>query len=84
MKTTISRTGNSQGVIIPKPLLAQLGVEVGDTVEMKLENNALIIRKPLRPRYTAAELNAQCDLKAPMPDDLTEWDAMLPIEQEAL
>lgn len=84
MKTTISRSGNSQGVIIPKPLLAQLGIEIGDTVDMQLENDALIIRKPVRVRYTAAELNAQCDLKAPMPADLVEWDAMRPIGLEVL
>lgn len=84
MKTTISRSGNSQGVIIPKPLLAQLGVGVGDAVDMQLENNSLVIRKPARPRYTAAELNAQCDLKAPMPADLAEWDAMHPVGLETL
>ncbi|MGH8531504.1 MAG: AbrB/MazE/SpoVT family DNA-binding domain-containing protein, partial [Gammaproteobacteria bacterium] len=32
MKTTIRRMGNSQGVIIPKPLLAQIGLE--DEAEM--------------------------------------------------
>jgi antitoxin MazE len=44
MKTTIRRMGNSQGILIPKPILVQLGLE--DEVEMTVENDALIIRRP--------------------------------------
>lgn len=44
MRVTIRRMGNSQGVLIPKPILAQLGFE--NEVEMEVENGALIIRKP--------------------------------------
>jgi len=44
MKTTIRKFGNSQGVIIPKPVLAQVGLE--DEAEMRVEKNAIIIRKP--------------------------------------
>lgn len=44
MKTTIRRMGNSQGVLIPKPILAQLGLE--DEVDMEVENDALVIRRP--------------------------------------
>ena len=36
--------GNSRGIVIPKPLLTQLGLE--DEAELSVENNALIIRKP--------------------------------------
>ena len=46
MRTTIRKMGNSQGVIIPKPLLAQLGLE--DEVEMVVENDALVLRKPAK------------------------------------
>lgn len=44
MKTTIRKMGNSQGVIIPKPLLAQAGLE--DNAEMVVEDDAIVIRKP--------------------------------------
>jgi antitoxin MazE len=44
MKTTIRRMGNSQGVLIPKPILAQLGLE--DEVEMEVENDAIVLRRP--------------------------------------
>lgn len=36
--------GNSQGVLIPKPILAQLGFE--DEVDMVVEDDTLVIRKP--------------------------------------
>jgi antitoxin MazE len=44
MRTSLHRIGNSQGVIIPKPLLAQIGL-VKD-VEMTVERDALLLRKP--------------------------------------
>ena len=46
MKTTIRKMGNSRGVIIPKPLLAQLGLE--GEAEMAVENGAIVLRKPRR------------------------------------
>ena len=46
MKTAIRKTGNSQGGVIPKPLLAQVGLEV--EAEMFVEKGAIVIRKPRR------------------------------------
>lgn len=45
MNVTIRQIGNSQGVVIPKPLLAQLGLE-GGVAEMTIEGGALVLRKP--------------------------------------
>jgi antitoxin MazE len=54
MKTAIRRMGNSQGVLIPKPILAQLGLE--DEVEMEVENDAIVLRRPQKkPREGWAE-----------------------------
>lgn len=36
--------GNSQGVIIPKPVLAQVGLT--DEAEMIVEKGAIVLRKP--------------------------------------
>jgi antitoxin MazE len=36
--------GNSQGVLIPKPLLAQLGLE--NEVEMEVEDDTIVLRRP--------------------------------------
>jgi len=44
MHVTIRRIGNSQGFVVPKPLLAQAGLE--GEAEMTIEGNALVLRKP--------------------------------------
>jgi antitoxin MazE len=44
MKTAIRKLGNSQGVIIPKPLLAQAGLE--DEAEMVVEKGCIVLRRP--------------------------------------
>lgn len=48
MKTELVRIGNSRGVRIPKPLIAQCGF--GDTVELRVENDCLVISQDRRPR----------------------------------
>lgn len=44
MKIAIRKMGNSQGVIIPKPVLTQLGLET--EAEMSIERDAIVLRKP--------------------------------------
>ena len=44
MLTSIRRLGNSQGILIPKPLLQQLKLE--DQAEMRVEGDALVLRRP--------------------------------------
>jgi antitoxin MazE len=42
--TKIRRMGNSQGVLIPKPLLQQAGL--AEEAEIVVEGNTLVLRKP--------------------------------------
>lgn len=44
MKIAIRKMGNSQGVIIPKPVLTQLGLN--GEAEMSVERDAIVLRKP--------------------------------------
>ena len=44
MLATIRRLGNSQGILIPKPLLQQVGLV--DQAEMRIEGDALVLRRP--------------------------------------
>jgi antitoxin MazE len=54
MLTSIRRMGNSQGVLIPKPLLQQLGL--AGRVEMRVVGDALVLRAPrAAPRAEWAE-----------------------------
>ncbi len=47
MKTQVRKMGNSQGVLIPKPFLAQAGIGL-EEVEIAVEDAAIVIRKPKR------------------------------------
>src|SRR5437868_2832105 len=48
MRSPVRKMGNSSGVIIPKPLLQQLGVEAGDELEMSLEDGRIILEPAKR------------------------------------
>ena len=52
LHVSIRRIGNSQGIVIPKPLLAQLGLDGQDVAEMTIEDGALVLRKPASPART--------------------------------
>ena len=53
MRTELIRIGNSRGVRIPKPLIEQCGL--GDTVELRIERDRLVISQERRPRQGWAE-----------------------------
>jgi antitoxin MazE len=42
MRTAIRKIGNSQGVLIPKPMLAETGLDVD--VDISVENGAIVLR----------------------------------------
>lgn len=46
MHVTIRRIGNSQGIVIPKPVLTQLGLSDEAVAEMTIEGDALVLRRP--------------------------------------
>ena len=69
MITTIRRLGNSRGVIIPKPLLKEAGLE--DQAEIALERGAIVLRKPKRnPRQGWAQASRRI---AATGDDKLVW-----------
>ncbi|MCB9983954.1 MAG: AbrB/MazE/SpoVT family DNA-binding domain-containing protein [Rhodospirillales bacterium] len=53
MKTSLTKIGNSKGVIIPAHILKQFAFE--DEVVLKIENKGLLITKPAAPRAGWAE-----------------------------
>lgn len=57
MEVTIRTIGNSKGIVLPKPLLAQAGLEGQATASIEVENGAIVLRKPakaLRAGWAAA------------------------------
>lgn len=80
MLTKIRRVGNSKGVLIPKPMLKQAGLE--DQAEILVEGNTLILRRPQpapRSGWTAAsrEIAAAGDDALAWPEFANEADKRL-------
>lgn len=69
MKIAIRRMGNSQGVLIPKPLLVQVGLD--REAEMVIEKGCIVLR---RPQEKAREGWAEASRKvADADDDKLVW-----------
>ena len=80
MHVTIRQIGNSQGFVIPKPLLIQVGLE--GEAEMTIEGGAIVLRKPAKPVRAgwaeAAQKIAKCgDDVLVMGEFVNEADAEL-------
>ena len=80
MLATIRRLGNSQGILIPKPLLQQVGLV--DQAELRIEGDALVLRKPKAAARTgwaeaSRRLAAAGDDAPVLPDFANEGDAEL-------
>jgi len=48
VKVVVRKIGNSQGVILPKSLLAQLGEDATE-LEVSVDGDAIVLRKPAGP-----------------------------------
>jgi antitoxin MazE len=78
MKASIIKIGNSHGIRIPKPILAQCGFE--EEVEFSVQNNALIIKslKSSRKNWDAAFKKMAANRDDQLLDSKTlaktEWD----------
>jgi antitoxin MazE len=80
MLTTIRKMGNSQGVMIPKRLLQQVGLV--DRAAMVVEGDALVLRKPrAHPRSGWDEAGRKL---AEMGDDGLVWPEFANGDDESL
>jgi antitoxin MazE len=48
MEIAIRSIGNSKGVVLPKPFLAQAGLDGQATAIIEVENGAIVLRKPAK------------------------------------
>lgn len=82
MRSAVRKLGNSSGVIIPKSLLDEAGAGVGDTIEMSLEKERIVlarVRRPARAGWAAASATL-----AEAGDDVLVWPEFGNSEDEAL
>jgi len=61
MVTKIQKWGNSQGLRVNKEILEKVHMMIGDAVDVKVQNGAILIRpvKQLRGKYSLRELVSQ-------------------------
>ena len=62
MTTQVAKWGNSLGLRLPKAVALEARIEDGDTVEVFVQNGAIIVR-PAKPRYALDELVARITAK---------------------
>ena len=60
IQVKIGAVGNSAGVILPKDILARLGVQKGDTVQLDVEDGVLRIVKVDDAYNRAIETGREC------------------------
>jgi antitoxin MazE len=72
MRAAIRKLGNSSGVIIPKTMLAELGVAAGDAVDLSLEDGRIAIT-PLRRKPREGWAEASSELEEQLTDEDRAW-----------
>ena len=66
MTKTISKVGNSQGLIFDSALMELTHLKVGDQVNVTVHEGGAIVLTPLRPKHSRAEVSEV--IKATMKD----------------
>ena len=85
MKTTIKKIGNSTGSIIPSKPVKDLNMTQGPSLRLEHDKDH-IASTPVKPKYTLAELVAQCDLNSPSDAStiLKDWENLVPVGKEII
>lgn len=83
MEVVLKKMGNSTALVMPPPVLRDLGIRVGQHLTLDTTADGKIVLTPKR-KYLLPDMIAQCDLTAPPPADLALWDAARPVGQEVL
>jgi len=81
MEIILRKYGNSTVAVLPPAVLRDLGLCAGLSMTLDTTEDGRIVLARKR-KYSLAEMIAQCDTKAPPPDDLTLWDQARPAGQE--
>ena len=76
--TSLRKVGGSIMLAVPPALLDVLHLAAGAKVGLAVDNGRLVVEPSARPRYTLAELLAQCDPSADLSAEDQKWlDAKL-------
>lgn len=81
MEVVLKKMGNSTALVVPPPVLKDLGIGVGQHLRLDTTADGRIVLTPKR-KYTLADMIAQCDARAAPPADLRLWDVARPAGKE--
>jgi antitoxin ChpS len=76
--------GGSVMFAIPKPMLEGLDLHANQQVGVSISDGRIVIEPKVKPRYTLAELMAQCDLEQPVTAEHRAWLAAPAVGREAI
>ncbi|NNM58670.1 MAG: antitoxin [Legionellales bacterium] len=71
--THLRKVGGSVMLAVPPAMLDMLHLDIGSTVNIKVDKGHLVIEPQELPHYTLEELLAQCDPNAPVSDEDLAW-----------
>ena len=74
IRSTLRKVGGSVMLAIPKALLEALGLSANARVALSVDQGRLVIEPRPRPKYTLADLLAECDPAAPESPEEREWE----------
>ncbi|MEX6506290.1 antitoxin [Jiella sp. M17.18] len=81
----LRKVGGSVMVAIPPSMLEAARLQPSSPVDVSIdEATGVLTVRPARPRYTLAELVAQCDPDAPLTEEDRAWLDDAPAGDEAL
>jgi antitoxin ChpS len=83
-RSKLRAVGGSVMFAIPKPILDSLGLGPNAEVDLTISEGRLIVEPRARPRYTLAELLAQCDTSAPRSEEEQAWLDDEPVGRETI
>ena len=73
MQTALRKMGNSTGMILPKPILKELGVESGTSMDVVVDNGR-VIATPVRRKVREGWAEAAAIVGAePLTEEEREW-----------
>src|SRR5688572_5161930 len=82
LTATLRNVGGSVMLAVPKALLDGLGLAANTKVALSVDGGRLIVEPHPKPKYTLAELLAQCDPDAPASTEEQEWQDVEPVGRE--
>lgn len=90
-KRHVRKWGNGLGILLPRAIVKELGIEAGDELEFDVDNGQIIIFDPEKdkdrlriPRYKLEDLLAEYDDNQEQDEVSKEWEKLEPVGREVI